>query len=67
MKPPSPSTEKNPARDLETFEQLPAKTKEWAILKDGLEKATGHEKVILHKKIQTKAKKGTPSAAGTPG
>lgn len=64
MKPVPPKTEGDFSKDLKTFEQLPAQTKELVVLKDQAEKATGRESVALHQKIQTKARQGTPGPAG---
>ena len=49
-------TEKDLGKDLKTFEQLPAKTKELELLKDQAEKATGQESVDLNKRIRDKSK-----------
>ena len=55
--PPNPQeTEKDLGKDLKTFEQLPAKTKELELLKDHAEKATGRESVDLNKRIRDKSK-----------
>ncbi len=43
-------------KDMKTFEQLPAKTKELELLMDQAEKSTGPESVRLNKMIQDKAK-----------
>jgi hypothetical protein len=51
---PSP-TEKDFSKDLKTFEQLPAKSKELELLKDQAEKATGKESIILNKMIRDKS------------
>jgi hypothetical protein len=56
MKPEPQETEKDLGKDLKTFEQLPAKTKEVELLKDRAEKATGQESVALHKMIRDKSK-----------
>ncbi len=56
MKPQPQETEKEVGKDMKTFEQLPAKTKELEVLKDQAEKATGQESVALHKTIQDKSK-----------
>ena len=65
MKPASPKTEKDFSKDLKTFDQLPAQTKELALLKDRAEKATGQESVTLHKNIKAKARQGIPRPVGT--
>lgn len=57
MHPEPPKNEKTFAKDMETFEQLPAKTKELEILKDRAEKATGEESSALHKTIQIESTK----------
>ena len=55
--PPEPEkNEKNFSKDLQTFEQLPAKTKELELLKDQEEKVTGEERVTLNKVIRDKSK-----------
>ena len=51
-----PETKKDFTKDLKTFEQLPAKTKELELLKDHAEKATGQEGVALDKMIRDKSK-----------
>jgi len=56
MKPKPQNTEKDLGKDLKTFEQLPAKTKELEVLKDQAEKATGQESVALNKTIRDKTK-----------
>ena len=56
MKPEPPETEKDLGKDLKTFEQLPAKTKELLLLKNQAEKATGQESVALNKMIRGKSK-----------
>ena len=60
MKPEPLETEKDLGKDLKTFEQLPAKTKELELLKDQAEKATGQESVDLNKRIRDKSKEGDP-------
>ena len=50
------TNEKNFSKDLKTFEQLPAKTKELELLKDQMEKVTGEERATLNKMIRDKAK-----------
>ena len=56
MKPRVHRTEKDLGKDLKTFEQLPAKTKELEILQHQTEKATGQENLALHKLILEKSK-----------
>ena len=58
MKNKSPESEPDFGKDLKTFEQLPAKTKELEILQHHAEKATGQESIALHKTIREKAKQG---------
>ncbi len=48
-------TEKDPAKQLKTFEQLPAKTKELELIKDQAEKSTGPERVELDKRVRSKS------------
>jgi hypothetical protein len=55
MNPEPPPVEKDFTKDLKTFEQLPAKSKELELLKDQAEKATGRESVILNKMIRDKS------------
>ena len=55
-----PGAESKFERDMKTFEQLPAKTKELVVLKDAAEKTTGPESVTLHKKIRVTAAPGPP-------
>jgi len=55
MNPASPEPPKDFSQDLKTFEQLPAKTKELALLKDRAEKATGQEGVALDQQIRDKS------------
>ncbi len=43
-------------RDLTTFENLPAKTRELVVLKDVAEKSTGPERAAADQAIQEKAK-----------
>ena len=43
-------------QDLKTFEDLPAKTKELAVLKDQAEKTTGKERAAVDKLIGEKSK-----------
>ena len=56
MKQASPQTEKEFGKDLKTFEQLPASTKELELLQHQAEKATGQESVVLDKAIREKAR-----------
>lgn len=46
--------EKNPTKDLKTFEKLPANTKELHLLKDQAEKTSGKERAVLDRLIQKK-------------
>ncbi len=55
MKTQPPKTEKNFNKDLKTFEQQPAKTKELSLLKDQAEKTTGPESTVIARKIRAKA------------
>ena len=55
MNPEPPPAEKDFTKDLKTFEQLPAKSKELELLKDQAEKATGRESVTLNKMIRDKS------------
>jgi hypothetical protein len=56
MKPEPQEIKKDFGKDLKTFEQLPAKTKELELLKDQAEKANGQESVALNKMIRDKSK-----------
>ena len=56
MKPKPSETKKDLSKDLKTFEQLPAKTKELLLLKNQVEKSTGQESVALNKMIRDKSK-----------
>ncbi len=56
MKQEAPQTEKEFGRDMQTFEQLPARTKELNLLQHRAEKATGQESVTLNAAIREKAK-----------
>ena len=56
MNPEPQKIEKDFAKDLKSFEQLPAKNKEMELLKDQAEKATGEESVALNKLIRDKTK-----------
>ena len=55
MSPNPPEPPKDFSKDLKTFEQLPAKTKELALLKDRVEKATGRESVALDQLIRDRS------------
>ena len=55
MKPRPPQTEKEFGKDMKTFEQIPAKTKELLLLQQQAEKATGPAAVVLNKVIRQKA------------
>jgi hypothetical protein len=55
MNPEPPKTEKDFGKDLKTFEQLPAKSKELELLKDQAEKTTGMESVALNKLIRDRS------------
>ncbi len=56
MKPADPEPKKDFAKDVKTFEQLPAKTKELVLLKDQAEKATGREGAAVDQLIRAKSK-----------
>ena len=56
IKPEPPETEKDLGKDLKTFGQLPAKSKELLILQDQTEKSTGQEKIDLYKITRDKSK-----------
>lgn len=51
-----PKTKEDSDRDLKTFEDLPAKTKELVVLKDQAEKTTGMERAVVDKLIGEKSK-----------
>jgi hypothetical protein len=55
MKPEPLKAKKDFGKDLKTFEQACAKTKELELLKDQDEKASGRERIYLDKKIQDKS------------
>ena len=55
MKPPPPEPPKDFSRDLKTFQQLPARTKELELALDEAEKTTGPERVALERKVQEKS------------
>ena len=63
MKPEPPETEKDLGKDLKTFEQLPAKTKELLLLEDQADKSTGRKSLALNKEIRDKSKEGNPHPA----
>ena len=56
MKPRLPQPEKEFGKDMKTFEQIPAKTKELLLLQQQAEKATGPAAVVLNNVIRQKAK-----------
>lgn len=56
MKTPPPETEKDLGKDLQTHEELPAKTKELELLQHHADKATGKETLALNKIIAEKSK-----------
>lgn len=56
MKPAAKIIEKNFARDLRTFEQLPRKIQETEMLKDRAEKTTGPESIAIDRAIRAKSK-----------
>lgn len=56
MKPRPPKSEKEFGKDMKTFEQIPAKTKELLILQQEAEKATGPAAIALNKSVREKAK-----------
>ena len=56
MKQQLPQSEKEFGKDLKTFEQLPARTRELELLHHQAEKATGQESIVLDKAIHEKAK-----------
>jgi hypothetical protein len=58
-----PEPEMNPAKDLQKFDRLPAKTKERSLLKDQAEKMTGPGNAALNRKIRDK---GAPPADPAP-
>ena len=58
-------TEKDLGKDLKTFEQLPARTKELELLMEQTAKATGQESVDLQGVIRDKAKRKDESLAPT--
>lgn len=51
-----PKTKEDSDRDLKTFEDLPAKTKELVVLKDQSEKTTGKERAVTDRLIVEKSK-----------
>jgi hypothetical protein len=52
MKPEPQETAKNLSQDLETFEELPAGTRELHLLADEAEKATGKARADVDRKIR---------------
>ncbi|MEO6993623.1 MAG: hypothetical protein ABI273_08335 [Lacunisphaera sp.] len=60
MKPEPQEIKKDAGKDLKTFTQLPAKTKELLILEDQEGKATGQERVALNNTIREESKEGDP-------
>jgi hypothetical protein len=54
MKPTLPEAEKKLVKDIQTFEQLPAKTRELEVLQEQAEKTTGTENAALHQTIRDK-------------
>lgn len=60
MKPRPPQPEKEFGKDMKTFEQIPAKTKELLLLQQQAEKATGPAAVVLDKVIREKAILNSP-------
>ena len=56
MKPRAPQSEKEFGKDMKTFEQLPARTKDLELLRHQAEKATGREGGALDTAIREKAK-----------
>ena len=65
MKAKPQATEKDFGKDLKTFEQLPAKTKELELIKDQAEKATGQESVAPHNLLRDKSKQGDSRLSGS--
>jgi hypothetical protein len=53
------ATEKDPGKDLATFERLPERTKDLLKLKDQAEKATGPGQVVITGQIERKARAST--------
>ena len=60
MNPDAKGPEMDLSRDLNTFEKLPARTKELTLIKDDTENATGEERVALDLKLQVKAAEAPP-------
>lgn len=52
-------TEKDPGKQLKTFDQQPRKNKEIELMKDQAEKSTGQERLKNDRKIRTKANQGS--------
>jgi hypothetical protein len=59
MKSKSQASEKDPGKDLGTFERLPEITKDLLKLQDQAEKATGPEQVVITGQIERKARTST--------
>ncbi len=57
MNPRAPRAEKEFGRDMRTFEQVPAKSKELIVLQQQAEKVTGPAAVVLNKVIQEEAER----------
>ena len=55
MKSNQTETEKDPAKQLKTFEQQPAKARELEVAEDQAEKSIGRERVEKNKKIRAQA------------
>ncbi len=56
MKPRPPQPEKEFGKDMRTFEQIPATTKELLLLQQQAEKATGPAAITLNKVVREKAR-----------
>lgn len=56
----SKPAEKDPGRDLASFQRLPAVTKELLQLKDQLEKSTGSGAVALTRQVRDRTRKPRP-------
>lgn len=59
MNPDTPETEPGLDQDLETFAQLPVKTRELEALQDHAQKTTGKESLALHQTIREKVEQKT--------
>lgn len=57
MKPQPPESEKKLGKDLDTFEELPEKTKELHRLTEQAEKKTGEDREALDRAIQSESKR----------